>query len=101
MDLPHARCRFLQRGQQIAHRVGFSQSVAREADAKRVFNSQDKFGASQAVDPQIAIEPAHGRDGNSRAAPGMQLPDKLADQSEQLTLLLGIVSRFTMSLSGV
>jgi hypothetical protein len=31
----------------------------------------------------------------------MQLPDKLADQSEQLTLLLGIVSRFTMSLSGV
>ena len=48
----------LQGGQDISYRVGFAHDADWETYPKHPLDTQDQFGSAEAIDTEIAIEPA-------------------------------------------
>ena len=66
--------------------------LGRQAHAKRALNPQEQLGSAQAVDSEIALDPARRGDVDESEPLRMQLTHKLRNDPDQVTfasLLLG------------
>jgi hypothetical protein len=74
--------RLSERVEEIANRFGVANNLKRQPHAKGALDTENELGAPEAIDAQIALQPARKRDAVKLHPLRVQLAGQLADEVE-------------------
>ena len=84
-----------ERAEEVAHGLGLADHLGRQVHRECALEAQHQLGTAEAVDAEVAVEPARERNLHRPAAPGAQLAHQVAHDVDEVAFprLAGIVRR--------